>query len=137
MIPVSEKNLPTRAALLRLSSSRRAGVLQIARELRVGPSRLIRLLAEMREEGLLDVSEARNRRAGRPKRRVKATQLGMEYLRAYEGLKLKTLMSRRSDLRKAVADANYAQRLTWRGVSAYELFLELNMLAKPARRSAG
>ncbi len=134
---MSEKNLPTRAALLRLSSSRQAGVLQIARELRVGPSKLIGLVAELREEGLLDVSEARTRRAGRPKRLVKATQLGMEYLRAYEGLKLKRLLSRRSDLRKAVADANYARRLTLRGISTYELFLELNVLAKSARRSAG
>lgn len=124
-----EKNLSTKAALLTLSSMYRAGVLQLAKDLHVGPAKLIGLVAELREEGLLDLGEVRMRRAGRPKRRFRVTALGIEFLSAYEALLLKMLKSRRSDLRRAVADANYARRLASRGASTYDLFLELNALA--------
>jgi predicted ArsR family transcriptional regulator len=133
---MTEKNPSTTAALLRLSAARQDGVLQMAKELRVGPSKLIRMLAELRDEGLLDIGVVRTRSAGRPKRRVRVTALGREYLVAYEALKLKSLKSRRTDLRKAVADTNYARRLVARGVSPYELFLELNALGDRARRPA-
>ncbi len=129
-------NLAAKEALLRLSSEGRTGVLELAKELRIGPSRLIGLIAEAREEGLLDVGEVRTGRAGRPKRRVRMTALGMEYLRACEALKLKALRSRRADLRRAAADAKYAKRLAARGVSPYELFLELNELASNPREPA-
>ena len=134
---MSEKNLPSKAALLALSAVHHAGVRQLAKDLHVGPAKLIALLSEMREEGLLDVREIRTRRAGRPRKRVKVTALGMEYLSAYEALRLKTLKGRRSDLRKAVADADYARRLASRGVSTYELFLELNTLANHSRSFVG
>ncbi len=134
---MSENNLPTKAALLRLSSGRRAGVLQLAKDLHVGPAKVIRLISELRGEGLLDAGEVHTRRVGRPKRRFKATALGMEYLGAYEALQGKMLKSRRSDLRKAVADANYARRLASRGVSTYDLFLELNTFANHPRKIPG
>ena len=136
MISMSENNLAAKEALLRLSSKRRAGVLQLAKDLRIGPSRLIGLVAEAGEQGLLDVGEVRTGRAGRPRRRVRTTALGMEYLRACEALRLKALRSRRADLRRAAADADYARRLEARGVSPYDLFLELNELANDSRGPA-
>ncbi len=132
---MSENNLPIKAALLRLSLGRRAGVPQLAKDLRVGLAKLIGLLSELSDEGLLDVGEIHTRRAGRPKRRFRTTALGMEYLRACEALKLKMLKSRGSDLRKAVADGNYARRLASTDVSTYEIFLELNKLVNRPRKT--
>ncbi|MDV3278458.1 MAG: hypothetical protein LYZ69_08350 [Nitrososphaerales archaeon] len=130
---MSEDNLASTAALLRLFSTPRAGVARAARDLHVGPSKLTRMVAEVHEQGLLDIDTVRTRRAGRPKKLIRATPLGIEYLDAYEALRLKTLKSRRSDLRMAVANATYATRLAARGVSPYKLFLELNALAEHPR----
>ncbi len=90
----------------------------------------------MVDEGLFEVSTIHTGRAGRPRKRVRPTALGLEYLRTYDALKLKELKSRRVDLSRAAADAEYAQRLADRGVSSYDLFLELNALASNPRRPA-
>ena len=129
-----EKNPAAKAALLRLSLSGPAGVQRMATKLRLGPSTLIGLAAELQDEGLLEVYEVSTGNAGRPKKGMRVTALGMEYLRAYESLSLKLLKSRRADLRRAAEDGAYARRLAERGASPYDLFLELNTLAKGARR---
>ena len=129
-----EKNPATKAALLRLSLSGPTGVQQISAKLRLGPSTLIGLAAELQDEGLLEFFEAPTGNAGRPKKGMRVTALGMEYLRAYEALSLKLLKSRRADLRRAAEDGAYARRLAERGASPYDLFLELNTVAKGARR---
>ena len=132
---MSENNLVLRAELLRLASTGSTGLLLLARKLRIGPAKLITLLDGMREEGLVDIDEAHSNRAGRPMRRVKATELGMEFLKAFDELMLKTLKSRRAELQRASADAEYAKRLASRGVLPYDLFLELNEIAHRAGRS--
>jgi DNA-binding PadR family transcriptional regulator len=134
---VPEKNPTTDAELLRLLSTRREGVQSLAREINVGPARLIRLLSELEESFLIDSTEVRSRRAGRPKRRFEVTALGREYLRACEAAEPKRLKSRRADLRRAVADAEYAQRLASRGVSTTDLFLELTSLVQHAGSAPG
>lgn len=125
-----EKNPITEAELLRLLSTHQEGVQSLAREINVGPARLIRLLSELEEACLIDSTEVRSKQAGRPKRRFTVTALGQEFLRACEATELKKLKSRRSDLRRAVADAEYARRLASRGISTTDLFLELNSLVK-------
>src|SRR2546428_796568 len=129
-----EKNPTVEAALLRHSLSGPSGVQQMATKLRLGPSTLIGLMAKLEDEGLLEVFELSTGNAGRPKKGMRVTALGMEYLRAYESLSLKSLRSRRADLRRAAEDGAYARRLAERGTSPYDLFLELNALAKDARR---
>lgn len=133
---MSENNLADKVSLLKLASTRRVGILQLARDLHVGPSRLIGLVAELREEGLLHAGEIHTRKVGRPRRTARTTALGLEYLRAYETLQLKPVKSRIADLRRAAADANYAQRLAARGISPHRLFLELNELAHEPRGTA-
>ena len=128
-----ERNLTTEVELLRLLSTQRDGVQSLAREINVGPARLIRLLSEMEEACLIDSTEVRSRQAGRPKRRFAVTALGQEFLRAYEAAELKRLKGRRADLWRAVADAEYAQRLASRGIATTDLFLELTSLVKQVR----
>src|SRR5438445_334600 len=83
----------------------------MATKLRLGPSTLIGLAAELQDEGLIEVFEVSTGNAGRPKKGMRVTALGMEYLRAYETLSLKLLKSRRADLRRAAEDGGYARRL--------------------------
>jgi DNA-binding PadR family transcriptional regulator len=122
--------------LLRGAASRRTGLVQLARELRVGPARLIALLRHMQEEGLVETGEARSGRVGRPKILVQATELGRAYLKAYDSLISTALKSREADLDRAVEDAEYAARLTAAGNSPYDLFLELNNIVNPAGKRA-
>lgn len=128
-----ENNLAAKAAVLKASlSTRQDGVSALARELSMGPSRLVRLISELRDEGLLEMSPVRARRAGRPKLHLRVTPLGEDFLKAYQTLVSKALQSRPSDLRRATADAEYARRIVLRGVSPYDLFFELNRIARRA-----
>ncbi len=136
MISMSEKNVSAKAALIALSSQGTEGVLHLAKALQIGPSRLIGMLSELRDQGLIQVQNERTGRAGRPKKKIKATKLGMEYLVAYDALMQKPLKSRRADLRKAAADAEYARRLASGGLSIYDLFLELTTIVNNARGPA-
>lgn len=136
MISTVENNLPTKALLLNLSSEGGTGVLRLARDAKVGPATLIRLLREMKDEGLVRLSEVRSRKAGRPRIRVKVTPLGEDFAGMYRQLTLKLLRSRRADLERAVSDALYADRLASRGLSAYDLFLDMNEVVRVAGRSA-
>jgi len=122
--------------VLRAAVGGRTGVGELAKELRVGPARLIVLLRDMKEQGLVEIGEVRSGRAGRPRIKVGATELGKAYLKAYGSLISIPLTSRRADLERAVEDADYATRLIAAGNSPYDLFLELNRIVKlPRSRS--
>ncbi len=131
-----EKNIPTKALLLRLSSEGVTGSLQLSTGARIGPATQIKLLREMEDEGLVRIAGIRSRRAGRPRTRVEVTPLGREFLTSYRELTLKSLRSRRADLRKAAADARYSTRLESRGLSLYDLFLETNEMSRIAGAGA-
>jgi len=130
-----ETNLAFKAALLRASAAG-AGVRQLSKELHMGPAMVIGLRREMWDAGLVEVCEAPRSGPGRPKELVRATPLGLEYLRAYEALLSTALKSRRTDLLRAALDARYAARLASRGLSTVELFLELNSLAERTGKAA-
>jgi len=131
-----ENNPSLAAAVLESASSRALGTTRLAKELRIGPARLIRIVRDLRDEGLVEIQTVHAESAGRPLVKVTPTPLGEEYLKAYKALNSKTLKSRPSDLRRAVADAKYARRLAERGLSPISLFLELNSLVVPLRRPA-
>lgn len=132
-----ENNTDAKAALIRHSSAHRVGVSQLAMDLRFSPARLIGLLGEMQEKGLLELDTVRAGRAGRPERLARVTPLGVEYMRAYDVLTTKTLMGSPSDLGKAAADGEYARRLASRGISSYDLFLELSAFAQSSGKAPG
>jgi DNA-binding PadR family transcriptional regulator len=132
---VLEINQTLKFAVLRISlAGGKKGIVELSRELRLGPSKLDRVVSELQDEGLLDVSQVHSGKAGRPRIWVQVTALGEEFLGAYESLTTKSLKSRRSDLRRAAADADYAKQLAARGISSYTLFVELNSLAMVTRR---
>lgn len=106
------------------------GVREAIQKLRWKPSRVIFLLEQMEDEGLIELQKnsVRNSRRGRPKKIMMCTSLGYEFLEAYRKLEMKPLRARREDLEHAIKDALYAERLIANGHSPFELFVELNTI---------
>jgi len=129
-----ENNLATVSAILKKASSGAFGTSELAKELNIGPARLIKLSRDLRNEGLAEIQTVHAKSAGRPLVKLVPTLLGEEFLEAYDALNSKTLKSRPSDLLRAADDAKYARRLAERGLSPPLVFLELNSLVVPLRR---
>jgi hypothetical protein len=111
------------------------GIREVARELRWAPSRIVNLLREMEDEGLIigvennSTHSSMRARRGRPKKIMTCTPLGIEFLEIYGKLKMKPLRARKEDLKHAVRDAHYTERLVTAGHSPFQLFMELNSIA--------
>lgn len=114
------------------------GVREAIQKLRWKPSRVIFLLEQMEDEGLIELQKnsARNSRRGRPKKIMMCTSLGYEFLEAYRKLEMKPLRARREDLEHAIKDALYAERLIANGHSPFELFVELNTIVHNVKISS-
>jgi len=120
-----------RAQMLNVVTQTEHGVREVIQKLRWKPSRVICLLEQMKDEGLIELQKnsARNFRRGRPKKIMTCTSLGYEFLEAYRKLKMKPLRGRKEDLEHAVEDALYTMRLVANGHSPFKLFMELNTIA--------
>ena len=120
-----------RAQILNVVARTERGVRELIQKLRWKPSRVIFLLEQMRDEGLIELQKnsAHNSRRGRPKKIMVCTSLGYEFLEAYRKLKMKPLRARKEDLEHAVKDALYTERLVANGHSPFKLFMELNTFA--------
>ena len=64
------------------------------------------------------------------------TPLGLDFLETYRKLKIKPLRARKEDLEHAVRDALYTERLITNGHSPFELFMELNSIARNIKISS-
>jgi len=121
-------SLELRAELLMAVKSNPSSVRELARKLHRRTETVVSLIKEMEEQGLLKREVERRNTRGRPRVLVKPMSLGEEYLAAYRTLDLKLLRSRRADLIRAARDGEYAARLESRGLSSFDLFLELNSI---------
>jgi DNA-binding PadR family transcriptional regulator len=124
-------SIDERAQILNLVAQTEHGVREIIQKLRWKPSRVIFLLEQMKDEGLIELQKnnTRNFRRGRPKKIMTCTSLGYEFLEAYLKLRMKPLRARKEDLEHAVKDALYTERLVANGHSPFKLFMELNTIA--------
>jgi DNA-binding MarR family transcriptional regulator len=130
MFPNRKHNLAEeKVRILKALLERPLGVRQLARALRLSPSRVIALQAEMEDHGLLQTGPGVRRVRGRPMRVPRPTSLGREYLAAHSRMELIELRANLADLHRAASDARYARRLSAAGVSTSDLFLELNEIA--------
>lgn len=125
-----------KAQLLGTIQKEPLGVREMAQRFRKRPETIISLLREMEDEGLLEMSSRRTRKKGRPKRMLKPTALGEEYLETFRRLMMKTLRTNRNDLMKAKRDAEYVNRLIARGKDPYRAFMELNDLVRASRNAS-
>ena len=129
-------SLELRAALLKAAKRSPAGVGELARRLHRRTEVVVSLIREMAEDGLLERRAERRGGRGRPRTLVTPTPLGEDYLDAYRALELKPLRSRRAGLVRAAGDGEYAARLEARGLSPFDLFMELNSLVGRVEKGA-
>jgi len=126
--------LDGRARVLEVVTSESCGVREIIQRLRWKALRVVSLLALMEDEGLLELRSVPEGR-GRPKKKIVPTNLGLEFLEAYERVEAKPLRARRADLERAVQDALYVERLVASGHSEFKLFMELNAIVRSVSES--
>jgi len=83
----------------------------------------------MKDEKLIELQRARARKRGRPKKNITCTPLGLAFLETHKKLQIQPLRARKEDLKHAVKDALYTERLAANGHSPFKLFMELNTIA--------
>jgi hypothetical protein len=111
------------------------GVRDVIRRVGWKASRVVGLLEQMRDEGLVELRRVASSGRGRPKKSVVCSALGFEFLWAYRRVEAKPLRARRADLKRAVRDALYVERLVAAGHSPFRLFMELNMIVRSVSES--
>jgi predicted transcriptional regulator len=129
-------SLEQRAQILKAATMAPSGVRDITGLLKLKTSNTIALLHTMVDEQLIEVQTAKIAKKGRPKKCIRITPLGNDFLEAYQKTEIKLLKSRKQDLNRAEKDALYAMRLVANGHSPFEVFLELNMIAGNIKSSS-
>lgn len=129
-------SLKQRARILEATAISPCGVREIVHSLKLKTSNVISLLRKMNDEQLIEIRLAANSNKGRPKKCVRPTPLGCDFLDAYKKLNMKPLRANRQDLNHAVKDAVYASRLVERGHLPFQIFMELNMIASNIKNSS-
>ena len=119
-----------RAQVLEAATSTATGVRDLAKTLRWKTSNVVGLLRKMREEQLIEFKQVAGSKRGRPRKSVTCTSLGLEFLETYRKLRTKPLRARKEDLNHAARDAAYASRLVANGHSPFQIFMELNTIAR-------
>jgi len=122
--------LEQRAKVLQVITSRVCGVRDIVQLLKTKTSNTVSLLQKMEEEKLIEVQLTKVSKKGRPKKCISASSLGIDFLDSYKKLNLKRLKARKPDLEHATKDAMYARRLAENGHSTFQVFMELNTIAR-------
>jgi DNA-binding PadR family transcriptional regulator len=129
-------SLEQRAQILAAITSTTYGVRDLAQTLKWKTSNVVSLLKKMNEEQLITLQQATHSKRGRPKKSITCTPLGSEFLATYKKLKMTPLRARKEDLAHAAKDAAYASRLVAYGHSPFQIFMELNMIARNIKVSS-
>ena len=96
----------------------------------------IALIRELEECGLLLQEIFKEHSRGRPRQLLRPTPLGEQFVEKYRQLLNLPLRSNDNDLKKAVHQADLAQRLADQQISPYARFQEINKLARNIARTA-
>jgi DNA-binding MarR family transcriptional regulator len=123
-------SLDQRAQILTTITSATYGVRDLAQTLKWKTANVVSLLKKMNEEQLVEFQQVPHSKRGRPKKRITCTPLGFAFLATYNKLKMTPLKARKQDLSHAMKDAAYASRLVTNGHSPFQIFMELNMIAR-------
>jgi DNA-binding MarR family transcriptional regulator len=129
-------SLDQRAQILTAITSTTYGVRDLAQTLKWKTSNVVSLLKRMNEEQLIALQQVAHLKRGKPKKNIVCTSLGFEFLATYKKLKLTPLRARKEDLAHAAKDAAYASRLVAYGHSPFQIFMELNLLARNIKVSS-
>jgi DNA-binding HxlR family transcriptional regulator len=100
------------------------GVKELAENIVMHPKILIETLRELERDGHIAYKKLALSR-GRPKKVPVITGLGCEFMKSYRELQSKRLKINRNDVKRAVLQAELAEKLVAKGISPYNRFLEL------------
>ena len=114
-----------RVEILRTLRGGPMGVREILGTLSRRAGDVINLIQELETQGLIRAERGPKGR-GRPKRLMAVSELGLDYVSAYERLELRPLRGRREDLARGAEEGLHAKRIYSRGHSPFRLMLELN-----------
>jgi predicted transcriptional regulator len=88
------------------------------------------LVKELEERSLLLPEISRKQSVGRPRQYLRITPIGRRFVRECRRLHDLSLRSNDNDIRKALRQAELAQRLVDMGISPYARFQEMNEIAR-------
>jgi hypothetical protein len=129
-------SLDQRAQILTAITSATYGVRDLAQTLKWKTANVVSLLKKMNEEQLVEFQQVPHSERGRPKKNILCMPLGFAFLATYNKLKMTPLKARKEDLTHAVKDAAYANRLVNNGHAPFQIFMELNMIARNIKVSS-
>ena len=105
-------------------------VAELARKIGGSYENTMAQLKELEERSLLRSEILREKNVGRPKKLLRLTPIGEQFIRDYKRLNDLSLRSNDNDIRKALHQVKLTRRLIERGISTYERFREINELAR-------
>jgi len=114
-----------RVEILRILRGDPLGVRELVGALSRRAGDIVQSVQELEAQGLIRAKRSPKGR-GRPKRLMAVSELGLDYIAAYERLELRPLRGRRDDLIRGAQEGLHAKRLYSRGFSSFRLMLELN-----------
>jgi predicted ArsR family transcriptional regulator len=124
------------ATILSHCSQGDLSVSELARKMGGSHDRTMELIRELKARGLLLPETSRERGVGRPRQYLRATPIGKQFVRQYNGLRDLSLRSNENDIKKALHQAELTRRLVESGISPYARFQEVNKLARNIARTA-
>lgn len=103
---------------------------ELARKMGGSHDRTMALIKELKARSLLLPEISRKHGVGRPRQCLRATPIGKQFVREYNGLRDLCLRSNENDIEKALHQAELARRLVESGISPYARLEEVNQLAR-------
>jgi hypothetical protein len=94
------------------------------------------LIKQLEERSLLLSEISRKHSVGRPKKYLRTTPIGKQFVINCNRLYDLSLRSNDNDIKKALHQAELAQRLVESGISPYARFQEINEIARNIARTA-
>jgi predicted transcriptional regulator len=132
MVPIEQRAVK----ILSICNGTTLSVSQIISKAGGNHEKMIETLNELCSRSLVQLRIEKGESKGRPKHLVTTTPLGRQFVHEYERLLNLRLQSRDPDIKKAIYQAELAQRLRDRGISPYARFQEINELARNIARTS-
>ncbi len=118
------------ATILSYCTETDLSVSELARKMSGSHDKTMALIKELKARSLLLQEISRKQSVGRPRQYLRTTPIGKQFVREYRRLRDLSLHSNDNDIRKALHQAELAQRLVEGGISPYARFQEINQLAR-------
>ncbi len=124
------------AKILSYCSESDLSVSDLIRKVSGNHDKTMALIKQLEERSLLLPEISRNHSVGRPRKYLRITSIGKQFITECDRLYDLSLRSNDNDIKSALHQAELAQRLVDSGVSPYARFQEINEIARNIARTA-